>query len=174
MPPLTAILARTPPWVWLVFALLLALGIQALRERRVALMRVFLTPAVFITWGLASLALTALSLPVAPLAWALAAAAGGALALATSRLDGLRAAPERRVELPGSIIPLFRNMLIFAAKYGLAVALAIHPESRARLQIWDMAVSGASAGYFIGWAWRFRLAYRRSAEAALPAARGSG
>jgi hypothetical protein len=35
-----------------------------------------------------------------------------------------------------------------------------------------MAVSGASAGYFIGWTLRFLIAYRRAAAVPLPVSGG--
>lgn len=168
---LAQILAHTPRWVFLVFALLLVLGIQALRPRRVAPARVFATPAVFIAWGLVNLVLTTRATSLAPLAWTVTAAGGFALAYASLPMAGIGAEPDGRVRLPGSIAPLARNMLIFAAKYGLAVAMARHPEAQGRLQLWDIAVSGASAGYFIGWTLRFLIAWRRLA-APLPARGG--
>lgn len=168
MPALLAIVSHTPSWVFVVFALLVLLGVQALRPRSVAVARVFATPAVFIAWGLVSLVLAAQRAPLAPVAWVLTAIAGGSLALLTLRLDGLRVAGPARVHLPGSVLPLLRNVLIFGAKYVIAVLLALHPAARGQLLIWDMAVSGASAGYFIGWTLRFLIAYRRAAAMPLP------
>jgi hypothetical protein len=163
-----AILTHTPLWVAALFAALVVLGLQALRPRSVALIRVFATPAVFVGWGLVSLALAAPRAPAAGLAWALLALVGGAVALATLRLEGVRAEGQGRVRLPGSVLPLLLNMTIFAAKYALAAAAALHPAARGAILPWDMAVSGVSAGYFVGWTVRFLLAYRRSAPAALP------
>lgn len=175
MTMLLGIVSHTPPWVLVVFALLVLLGVQALRPRSIAVARVFATPAVFITWGLVSLALAAQSAPQALVGWALTAVAGASLALLTLRLEGLRAEGDGRVHLPGSALPLIRNVLIFGAKYVLAVLIALHPAARSQLLFWDMAVSGASAGYFIGWTVRFVTAYRRAAAAAapLPVAGGS-
>jgi hypothetical protein len=88
-----------------------------------------------------------------------------AIAWTTTRLDGVRIDRARqRVSLPGSALPLIRNLLIFSAKYGLAVAVAIAPASRASLAFWDVAVSGASAGYFLSWLARFVSAYRRTTD----------
>jgi Family of unknown function (DUF6622) len=168
MTALAAIVTHTPIWVFGVFALLLLLGVQGLRPRRVALARLLVTPAVFVSWGLVSLVLATRVTATAPLAWAVTATAGFAFAYATVRLHGLGAEPGGRVHLPGSVLPLTRNMLIFAAKYVLAAAMAVHPETRGQLVVWDIAVSGASAGYFIGWTVRLLLAYRRAA-APMPA-----
>ncbi|MGO8916739.1 MAG: DUF6622 family protein [Stellaceae bacterium] len=174
MSALLLIVTNTPWWVFLLFALLVWLGVQALRPRTVALRRVFITPAVFIAWGAVGLALAARTAPAIVPAWGLAAAAGCALALVSVRLEGLSADRSRAtVHLPGSRLPLIRNMLIFAAKYGLAVAMARRPELRDQLLPWDMAVSGASFGYFLGWTARFVLSYRRAAAAPVVAPSGS-
>lgn len=169
---LLLIVTNTPWWVFLLFALLLWLGVQALRPRTVALRRVFITPAIFIGWGMVGLALAARAQPAVIPAWALTAAAGAALALFSVRLTGLRTERDGAlVHLPGSVLPLVRNLVIFGAKYVLAVAMARRPELRDQLLPWDMAVSGASFGYFVGWTVRFLLSYRRAAAALVLAPR---
>ncbi len=168
MQALLPILANTPWWVFLLFALLLGLGVQSLPEHTVGLRRVFITPAIFIAWGMVALGLAARAAPAIIPAWGLAAAAGCALALSSVRFDGLRADRSRAmVHLPGSTLPLMRNMVIFAAKYGLAAAMARRPEARDQLLVWDMAVSGAAFGYFLGWT--ARLLHHRSGAAGQPA-----
>ena len=161
MPALSAILAGTPWWVFLVFGVLAALGVQALRPRTMPLARVFITPAVFIGWGLSSLVTAA---KVAPLVLPAAIAAGVigfGLAALSVRLDAMRAEPGR-VTLPGSVLPLFRNLLIFLAKYVIAAATAIRPDWHAPLLLADMAVSGLAIGYFVGWTLRLVGGYRRA------------
>jgi hypothetical protein len=170
MTALLNILEGTPLWVFAVFALLLWLGLQALRPRIVQTWRVFLTPAVFIAWGLATLAVNLAGAPMLVLDWLLAAGVGGALAMMTVRLPGLGVDRERGlVRLPASRLPLIRNMLIFGAKYVIAVAVARHPEWRAALAPWDIAVSGLALGYFLGWSLRFARAHRRAAGTDLAA-----
>ena len=158
---LIAIATHTPPWVLLVLALLVFLGVQALRPRTVALARVFITPAVFIGWGLVSLAAAAKTAPAVLPAAAIAAVLGVGLALLSVRLDALRAEPGR-VTLPGSALPLVRNLAIFVAKFVIAVALAVRPDRREALLLADAAVSGAALGYFAGWTLRLVAAYRRA------------
>jgi hypothetical protein len=163
MTSLLPILSNTPWWVFLLFALLLWLGILSLRPRPVPLRRLLITPAVFIGWGSVALALAASRALLVLPAWIAAAALGGVLAFSTVRLAGLRLDRNRGlVELPPSALPLLRNLLIFAAKYVTAVAIATHPDARDRLALWDMAISGAAAGYFIGWLLRFRQGWRRA------------
>jgi hypothetical protein len=175
METLRLVLANTPWWVFLLLALLIGLGVQALRPRAVALSRVFIMPAVFLSWGLISLALTSRGAPLLLLAWSVAAAAGAVLALTSFRAAGLRL--ERgRVHFPGSALPLTRNLLIFLVKYALAVAIARSPDLREQLQLWDIGVSGVIAGYFIGWMARFVVFYCRAsaAEPALASPGGGG
>jgi hypothetical protein len=157
-----AILLNTPWWVFALFAGLLVLGMQGLQPRVVPLWRLLVTPAVFIAWGLGSLALQlTVSSPLFLLDWLIAAAIGGALAWLTVRPEQMRREPAG-VALPGSGLPLMRNMLIFAAKYGLAVAAVLDPAQREQFALWDVAVSGASAGYFLGWLVVLARAYRRT------------
>jgi len=168
MPMIGAILAHTPAWVFGVFALLLFLGAQAARPRAVRPWRAVITPAVFIAWGLISLATKPSFSALLAGEWLSAAAAGTALALVTVRLAGAYAdRAAGRVHLPGSPLPLARNVTIFAAKYGLAVAAAINPDAAAHLAYWDIAVSGLAAGYFFGWLARFAMLYRVGAAAVI-------
>jgi hypothetical protein len=159
------IVRNTPWWVFVLFALLLALGVQALRGRVISVWRLLVTPAIFIGWGVTSVALQLVNSPILIVDWMVAAAIGAAIAWTTTRLDEVRIDRARqRVSLPGSALPLIRNLLIFSAKYGSAVAVAIAPASRASLAFWDIAVSGASAGYFLSWLARFASAYRRTTD----------
>jgi hypothetical protein len=165
-----AVLTATPWWVYPLLALLVALGLRAARARIASLAQVLITPSVFIAWGIASVALKASGAPLLLLDWLAAAVAGAALALLTSRLDAVVIDRERGlVRLPGSWLPLLRNLLIFAAKYGIAVAIARRQEASAHLVLWDIAVSGASAGYFLFWLARLAGRYR-SAPSVAPAA----
>jgi hypothetical protein len=61
---------------------------------------------------------------------------------------------------------LVRNLLIFAAQYGIAVALFRHPAAQASLAVARHAVSGTSMGYFIVWTIAFRQHYRAAPDAA--------
>jgi hypothetical protein len=145
--------------------LLIWLGFQALKPRTLLIWRLLITPAVFIGWGVTSLALQSVSSPILIADWWVAAIVGAAIAWTTSRLHNVGIDRARHlVSLPGSTFPLIRNLLIFSAKYGLAVAVAIVPASHSDLAVWDIAVSGASAGYFLGWLMRFASTYRRTSD----------
>lgn len=162
---LHGILVNTPWWVFLLFLLLVWLGVQARRPRIVSLRRVFITPAIFIGWGIVGLLGRVLGAPLLLADWLVFALCGGALAATTVRLGGMSVdRGQGLVHLPGSVLPLIRNLSIFAAKYLLAVAMALHPASLAALTAADVAVSGLSAGYFLGWVARFVMAYRSAPD----------
>jgi hypothetical protein len=145
--PVGAVAAGTPVWVYAVLALLIYNGLALTRTRAVPLWRLLIQPAVFIGWGMVSLALAAPTHPILLADWFALAALGGALGLATTRSS--RWSTDREsgaVRVAGSILPLARSLAIFAVKYALAVAAALHLAAPAALIPWDMAVSGASAG----------------------------
>jgi hypothetical protein len=66
----------------------------------------------------------------------------------------------------GSPVSLVRNLLVFAAQYGIAVALFRHPEAQPSLALAGHTVSSASVGYFIGWTIAFWRRYRTTQDAA--------
>lgn len=174
MTALLTLIHSTPPWAFAVLAALIVLGIQALRTRIVPLWRVLAVPSAFILWGVIALESRSSAAPLLALDWLATAGLGLALGWLATRLHGMRVDPSgASVELPGSIAPLLRNLAIFAAKYALTAAITVAPASAAALVPWDVAVSGLSAGYFIGWLGRFARKYRatrRAAAKARPAA----
>jgi hypothetical protein len=163
MPYILSILQHTPWPVFALFTFLVVLGIQALRPRTVYAWRLLVVPAVFIIWGIISLLSRSLAMPMLAVDWLVAAAAGAAIAAYAARLKAVDIDRSTGcVQVPGSVFPLLRNLGIFAAKYGLAVAMALVPEQKAPLAFWDIGISGLSAGYFIGWLLRFALKYRET------------
>jgi hypothetical protein len=170
MSSLFRILAATPWWAFALLGLLIWLGLQAAKTRVVALRRIFVIPAVFIVWGIVGLALRPSFSGILAADWTVTAICGGALAVMTTRIDGLVA--DRRhglVHLPGSLLLLARVLTIFVVKYGLGVAAAMRSDLREQLMLWDIAVSGASAGYFLGWAITFWRVLQHAPEADLVA-----
>ncbi len=165
------ILFGTPLWAYGLLALLIWLGLQAARDREIHLSRVFITPAVFISWGSYRLVSQSLLTPALFSDWLIGALAGALAGAALPRLGGMGVDRHaRRVRMPGHWLPLVRNLVIFGAKYGLAVAAGIQPALRQPLTPWEFAVSGASAGYFLGWLLRFAWAYRKAPDFSAPLA----
>ncbi len=154
---LVMILSKTPLWVFALFALLIWLGVCQLSVRWVSIHRVWLTPIVFIVWGLSGLVLRNTGSMAALLPWLAAAIVGTLIGLSrrnTLEIDRARS----RVMRPGSALPLLRNVVVFSAHYVLNVAAAFHPGQHSIMQA-DMAVSGLFAGYFVGWLSRFSQHY---------------
>ena len=158
------VLAKTPVWVWALLAFLVWQGVRRLRPGVSALERIALVPVAFITWGLVGLAQQPWPLLARLGIWSAGAALGGLLSLASA--PGARAVDRRRrlVALPGSPAALVRNLVIFGLHYGLRVAAALYPRHSAVLIPMDIAVSGASAGYFAGWGALLLRDYARSPE----------
>ena len=153
------ILANTPLWVFPLLAYLIWQGWQARRPRTQAVWRMLVVPLVFFLMGLSRLVLAHHGLEPL-LAWLAAAILFGALALwrgpkllAVDRARGV-------VSRPGSAAPLIRNVTVFSLQYGVAVATAMKLEPHAAVAIIGHAVSGASAGYFSGWAAALLRRYR--------------
>jgi hypothetical protein len=154
------ILTNTPIWAFLLLAYLIWQGWQARRPRTQAIWRMLVVPLVFFLMGLSRLA-SAREHGLEPLmAWLAAAVLFGALALwrgpkllAVDRARGV-------VSRPGSAAPLIRNVTVFSLQYGVAVATAMKLEPHAAVAVIGHAVSGASAGYFSGWAAALLRRYR--------------
>jgi hypothetical protein len=128
--------------------------------------------AVFILWGVVSVLIRSAAFPIGIVDWLITGALGFAIAWVTTRLDSIEVDRMRReIRLPGSVVPLARNLLIFLAKYALTAAMAVTPALQVSLIPWDIGVSGISAGYFVGWLLRLALKYREGWEQAAPSAR---
>ena len=158
---LSGLLHGTPIWVFALFGYLLWAGVRGLTVSARKVSRVWITPAIFIAWGVVGLLMRSGSPVENLLHWLVAALVGtgiGVLARVPLEVD-----PGRNLVVqPGSVIPLIRNVAIFGAHYGLNVLAAMKPEMSTQYVTWDIYVSGASAGYFAGWAIRFARSYRQA------------
>ena len=151
------ILSNTPTWVFVLFAVIAAMGARRLRDDERDVRRVCLIPVLFIVFGL--LRLSQHDDAGAISAWLVAASAG--LVIGSLAHPVMRATPGSfRVFLAGSMWPLARIMAIFGAHYFLNVAAVLSFDHRIDLMRVDAAVSGITAGFFAGWLWRFVQAYR--------------
>lgn len=157
-------LAHTPPYVFALFAYLVLQGVLSLRTRRLPVWRMLIVPGLFEVTGLLLLVLRP-SRDVMPMAaWLFGLAAFVPLGFVTG--PRLVAVDRTTVTRAGSPVSLVRNLLVFGAQYGIAVALFRHPEAQASLIVAGHAVSGTSVGYFIGWMIAFRRRYRAMRNAA--------
>ena len=121
------IITHTPLWVWGLFSLLLWIGLKQALPRNMGLRRITIMPV----------ALTALSLygtvsafgatPAVLMVWIAAAAAALVLRQPLAQSTGYDSSA-RIFQVQGSWMPLAMMMGIFATKYFVGVALAMHPE----------------------------------------------
>lgn len=156
---LIEIARHIPIWVYLLLGYLVFVGVQGLRPRIRSVWRMLIVPAVFIVWGLIGLFQRSAVVQAAFVYWGGGAAIGLALGVALP-LSMLVDRAAGRVRLPGSVVPLLRNVGLFAAHFVLNVAAAMHADTRMQFLGYDLLVSGLGFGYFAGWLWRFVLTYR--------------
>jgi hypothetical protein len=160
---LMQILDHTPRWVFVLFAVLLLLGLSQLAGRRASLRRVSLLPI-----GMGGLSLYgAISAfanqPWVLLGWAVALALATGAVLLRRLPDGTAYDPASRMfALPGSGWPLVLMMAIFATKYVVGVSMAMNlPLALEPSFGWTIAsLYGALSGVFLGRAarlWRLAL-----------------
>jgi len=153
------ILVNTPPWVFALLALLIWLGCMALRPRSQPLPRMLIMPAVFFLMGLSRLALGGRTIDLL-LAWVVSAALFAALALYTGPRSVTVDGETGRILTPGSVVPLVRNLTVFILQYAVAVVAAMKLDASGEVAIAGQAVSGACAGYFLGWTIALLRSYR--------------
>ena len=169
------ILRHTPPWVAILLAGLIALGLSQWRERRASLARVSLLPIAMVTFSVLGLArdfATGGTLASAMGGWL----AGFALAaLLLRRLNAPSGArfdlSSARLHLPGSPWPLLFILAIFLLKYAVGIELAMQPKAASELGfvLTVAACYGALSGVFASRAaalWRLGACRTRGASAA--------
>ena len=121
------IITNTPAWVFVIFALVVARGVSAMRTRPVQAQMLIGFALAFLAFG-AQGAWTrsgATSWPM--LAWLAAVAVGccvGLISVPKATVFGQRQAAQQR----GSIVPLLLILLIFGSRYAAGVINAMHPE----------------------------------------------
>lgn len=161
MQTLIGFLTNTPLWVYAILAYLIWQGTQALRTRTMPIWRVLIVPLVFIGLGVSRMLQTHGQgvLPFA--AWGVAAAVFAGLAFAA----GARVIAVDRdagpVTRPGGPLTLIRNVVVFVLQYAVAASAAMHVGGPV-VGIAGNAVSGATAGFFIGFAASLLKRYRHT------------
>jgi len=149
---LIQILFHTPLYVWAILALLVWRGIVEMRDREVAIGKLYIMPAVMLALSLQDI-VAKFGAGLLPLsAWLAAAAVVSLLVWKFSRAGiGAGAAPGS-VRVYGSWMPLAMMLAIFFIKYLAAVTLVVQPNvfNNPLLPAVVCALFGASSGYFLG------------------------
>jgi hypothetical protein len=169
---LHAVLVHTPTRVWILLAVLVAVGLRQTAPRRVSASRVLMLPVAIGLLSLSSAwnAFGAAGAVETPLAWALGAVIGLAGGRALALPQGVVAHADGSFELPGSIVPLLVMLGVFALRYVVNVALAVSPglAAQAAFAIAASAAYGAPVGLLAARArrvWAARAASGRPAAA---------
>jgi hypothetical protein len=159
------VLTHTPLWVFALFAYLVWQGVQAMQPRTTPIWRALIVPVVFIVWGISRIGFGHHQDSAWPLvAWFVAALALLPLGVLTPRPFDVDRATGQIIR-PGSPFGLVRNLIVFASQYAAGVIAAIDAGDRALAIIVGRAISGATAGYFIGATIALLIAYRRKSAA---------
>jgi hypothetical protein len=147
------ILQHTPTWVFVLFAVLVAFGLQQRFAGSMPLRRVTILPFALAALSLAGAVSTFGATASGLLAWAGGFSAGLLAAQAWVDTSAVRFdAATRRLHMPGSWLPLVLMMALFALKFFVGVSLAQHPELRSAAGF-ALAASGAYglfSGAFVG------------------------
>ena len=158
------ILIHTPLWVWILFAYLVWQGIKSMQPRKAPIWRALIVPVVFIVWGFSRIGFGHQAGQWPLVAWIAAALVLLPLGVLTPRPFDVDHTTGEIIR-PGSVFALIRNLVVFALQYTVGVISAIDAGDRAVAFIVGRAISGATAGYFIGSTIALLLAYRRKRAA---------
>jgi hypothetical protein len=163
-----AFLSHVPFWVWWLFVALVVLGLSATRTQHKPLWAALAMPLAMTGVSAYGSFSTFTTHTPALIAWASAAVIVVVLRAALGRWGRVSWVPAtRRVRVPGSWLPLFWMLAIFALKFAVAVSLAIYPalSSDGGFAAWVCLSYGAFSGIFLGRALAIRRAMRNASVA---------
>ncbi len=122
------ILQRIPHSVWMLLALLIAIGISQSFTKRRSLRSATLIPIIMILLSLYGV-MSVFAQASALLAWAVGVAAALTFAHAVGAWKNIRwSQADQRLIVPGSWMPMLLMLGLFFTKFGVNVALAMHHE----------------------------------------------
>jgi hypothetical protein len=146
-----SILQHTPLWVWVLFCVLIALGITQTRTREVSTARATILPILMIALSLSGVLSAFSQVPLACGAWVAGFFSSLKLAGEVMAVRGASWSPQtRQFRVPGSFVPVTLILGLFMTKYVAGVVLAINPSLsvNVRVVIVLSLVYGAFAGLF--------------------------
>jgi len=158
------IITKIPVFVWPLFAVLLLGGLKARKTSAVPIVVLLLIPSIFFGWSLFSFFGKYATNPSAILFWLLCLGVGffiGFLHMQKLKLqfDGQK----KKVEMPGSWIPLMLSMSIFTSKFSIGMMSSMMPHLNGSLlflglELFSTIILGIFAGRGVNCLMRYRAA----------------
>ena len=158
------VILGTPVYLWVLLIALVLGGIKAARSRVISLGGLWPISVAFSVWSLYAVMTTYGMSGVTFLYWVCSMALGTGVGLLSVNGTPLRCdKDQRRLQLPGSWMPLVLSMVIFFLKYALGVIYALHPE---QVGVWRFflvdlgatVLTGVFVGRSLGYFWQYRAA----------------
>ncbi|MDM5177936.1 hypothetical protein PO883_12115 [Massilia sp. DJPM01] len=149
---LIQILTHTPFYVWAILALLVYRGVVAMRDREMAVGKLFIIPVIMLALSLQDI-VAKFGTAFLPLsAWASGAAMMLLLVWKFSSAGVSAGAAPGSVRVHGSWVPLAMMLAIFCTRYATAVTLVVQPQAshHALFSTVVCFMFGVFNGYFLG------------------------
>ena len=149
---LMLILTNTPKWVFVLFAVLVWLGIKQMFDRTMGLNRAIIMPIAMTVLSLLGVTTAFGDSSQALLAWAGAAALVCTISLQVLRTDRVQYDSRKRAfQMPGSVVPLMLFMGIFFTKYVVGASMGMNPAlaQNANFALFVSALYGSFTGIFL-------------------------
>ena len=156
------IITKIPVFVWPLFAILLIGGLRARKTSAVPIAVLLLIPSIFFGWSLFSFFGKYATNPLAILFWLLCLGVGGFIGfLHMQRLKLQFDRQKKKVEMPGSWIPLILSMSIFTSKFSVGMMSSMMPHLSGSLlflglELFATIILGIFAGRGINCLMRYR------------------
>ncbi len=167
MSTILAIVTGAPAWVWAVLALIIYLGMRALKPGSGTPASLSLVPGIFLAAALGTLLLSSRLSDIVPfwLASCLLGVGIGASWAMLLRIDINRT--QGIIRMPGTAFWLVTGLIVFGVRYAIEVYLAFN-RNLAQEPFWfalPYAVTGLGTGMSAGWWAALMTRYLRAAEA---------
>jgi hypothetical protein len=156
------IITKIPMFVWPLFVILLLGGLRARKNSAVPLAVLLLIPSIFLGWSLFSFFRKYTADSVAILLWFLCLGMG--FFIGFSHMQKLKLqfdTQKKKVEMPGSWVPLMLSMSIFTSKFSIGMMSSMMPHLNGSLlflglELFSIIILGIFAGRGINCLLRYR------------------
>jgi hypothetical protein len=161
MDNLWAIVSGAPWWVYVLFVVLVSLGIKATRPRTLPISRLVLLPLIFVVWSFFNLYPWFVGEMSLLLFWVVFLAVGAYFGIREVRNWKITKDHHKRtVTIPGNRSTLVLIVLIFVLKFYWGYYYATHTTISYSMNFWDVATSAIVTGFVVGRAWFFFRCYQ--------------